>query len=364
MDVWLERLKRFLEIIRPKTYNIIARSLVIAGVTIVIESQINILQVALIYFCELLFGNSEILIDLFQGTTTPWLGLIIILIGVVYHFAITVGKDLVEALLQTKKAKPELELKLLNIDMEELQTPDIKLRGVITQLPDRESIPTLEAPSHYESIFNLLGVPGVNQGKRLHPDFFHHRADYLKVWGGAELLILRLKNSSSVLATGVSVEIKLSKKKGLSVDNTKGRVPYSPIREKPSLTDEVMKLNSQPVQFDITQDHTFNEYIFIWQPDSIQAGSQKSSDTFLFLKSSKAAHIEFTIFCDQFEAPKKIIYYITPPDKTRNIKLSELQSEDKEFDKLANECIMDGYFDREFERMRARFDHQEEEILP
>ncbi len=27
MDVWLERLKRFLEIIRPKTYNIIARSL-------------------------------------------------------------------------------------------------------------------------------------------------------------------------------------------------------------------------------------------------------------------------------------------------------------------------------------------------
>ena len=61
---------------------------------------------------------------------------------------------------------------------------------------------------------------------------------------------------------------------------------------------------------------------------------------------------------------KKIIYYITPPDKTRNIKLSELQSEDKEFDKLANECIMDGYFDREFERMRARFDHQEEEILP
>ncbi|KXS33892.1 MAG: hypothetical protein AWU56_2543 [Idiomarina sp. T82-3] len=364
MDVWLERLKRFLEIIRPKTYNVIARLLVFTGLTIVVESQLNLFQAILIYLCELFFGKADILIELFRGSSTPWLGFSLIVIGVVYHSAITIGKDLVEAQLQAKKAKPELEMKLLNVDMEEFKKNVIRLRGVLAELPDAKDIPTLEAPAHYETMYHLSGIAGLNHGERLHPDFFHHRSNYLKTWGGAELLTLKLKNSSSTKATGVSVEIKLEKKKGLSVDNTRESVPHSPKRKKPSLLEETMRFDSPPTQFDITQDHTYNEYTFLWEPNDIQAGAQTSSDTFIFLKSSIVSRIELTIFCDQFETPKKIVYDIIPPNEIRNITLSELQYDDEEFDKLANELIMDGYFDREFERMSLRFEHQAEETLP
>jgi len=96
MDKWLDRLDRLLVIIRPKSYNLFAKSVIGLGLILVADSQLNLSQVILIALYEHFFGYSEVLRDLIgKNTSNLWTGPLLIFGGMTYHYLVTTGEKLV-----------------------------------------------------------------------------------------------------------------------------------------------------------------------------------------------------------------------------------------------------------------------------
>lgn len=160
MDIWLERLDRLLKIIRQKTHNIVARTIIALGVLLVAESQLNIIQAIVIAAYESLYGHSDILREYMEGSSSPWTGLFLIVAGLIYHYLITVGKEQVELRLSGIPDKPELNLDLLNADFEQYEDNALNLRGFIAEMPPEDEIP------EYKISYKLPNIASTEQSSQ------------------------------------------------------------------------------------------------------------------------------------------------------------------------------------------------------
>jgi hypothetical protein len=362
MDVWIERLARFLTIIRPKAYNVITRIIIGLGVVLVTESQLNILQAVLIAGYETMFGYSEVLRKFIEGSPNPWLGLILIVIGLIYHYLMTVGKQQIDLRLSLIPQKPVLDLKLLNADLEPYENKIINLRGGIV------SLPAVEIPE-YKFSYNLPNMSGLNSAfntignMTLNPNFYKERGDFVKIWGGAELISLKISNASAVLATGVKVEISLPRIKGVSADNTKDNSPEYPAERKTNQF-AARVFSHQPIHYDIKCDHNEKVYGFSWKINDIQANTTSISDTYIFLRVEQSVDIEVKIFCDQYDSPATEIYHITKSELSHSISITEIMGNKESFEVLVDKFIMDGYMQRVENKRLQEYMHESQEVIP
>ncbi|WP_350586888.1 hypothetical protein, partial [Pseudoalteromonas sp. RB2-MNA-CIBAN-0110] len=54
-----------------------------------------------------------------KGSSNPWVGLFLIVIGLIYHYLMTVGKEHIDLRMSEIPKTPVLGLELLNSDLEQ-----------------------------------------------------------------------------------------------------------------------------------------------------------------------------------------------------------------------------------------------------
>ena len=362
MDVWIERFDRILTIIRPKAYNVIARIIIGLGIALVAESQLNILQAIIVASYESMFGYSEVLRKFLEGSSNPWIGLFLIVIGLIYHYLMTVGKQQIDLRLSEIPQKPILDLELLNADLDKYEHNLINLRGGLVSLPKDE------IPEHKVS-YNLPNMSGLNSALNtfgniaLNPSFYKERGDFLKVWGGAELISLKLSNLTPVLATGVKIEVTIPRVKGVSADNTKEDFPDYPA-EKNNHQFSSLHLHHQPVHYDIKRSHNEKVYGFTWEVNDIQANTSSISDTYIFLRVEQNVDMTIKIYCDQYDSPVTEIYRVNKSELSYEISIPDITGNKENFDELVDKFIMDGYMHRVANKRLQEYEHKNQEIIP
>ncbi len=361
---WLEIAERILNIIKPKTYNTIAKSVVLTGIGLIVESQVNFFHAVVVSLFEEYIGKSEILRSVLNTSSDPTVGVLLVLTGMIYHVVVTLGKDFID----TKKVElpkyPTLNCVLLNGDKEELES-EFTIRGKLVHLPDIGNIPDQEEVKLDESIYGNSSIfqtmklmQSSHFGKQLNKDLYRERADVLREWAGAEILYLTVSNDSRILANGVSIELTIPRHKGLSIKVPKNKYPEEPKVE-----------NDYNDRFKIQSIHSYhnvsipdlkvssdaNNFYIKWKISRLQACTYLEADECVLLKTNKPIDIKCTIFCDELPEPTKITFKANPPLGTAIVSIDELSNESY-YTLLRDKLIMDGYVIRVFEDMMKEYE--------
>ncbi|WP_223502879.1 hypothetical protein [Pseudomonas sp. BF-R-24] len=369
MDVekWLGYLSRFLNIIRPKAYNVIARIVVGAGAAVVL-SQTKIVEALIVAAVEFYFGRSDVLREFLNQESSLGWGFGIIALGLVYHLSMTVGVDLVSERLQRLPKYPVLALGVRNADSEEYGGKKIQMRGALCQVPDAAGIPdhvkVISVPRERGGLDLFGGSFTTNfLASSLNSDFYRDRSEYFRTWGGAELLRFTITNDSPILAKNVSVCFVVSKAAGVAMDNTNDDFPTIPSAKKDGM--RFLPPVTAVEKYDIKRGHTGQEYIFSWDVGDVQAGTVLESKTLIFLRAERDIEIRTTIYCDDFPEPVNDTYEVKAPTSDRSqISVADLKVEDTEFTKMLDDVVMDGYLRRRAEQEFNKYQHEAQEYLP
>lgn len=365
MDAWAEKLYRLIKLIRPRAYNVIAKTVIGLGVALVAESQLNIIQALVISLYEITVGPPLLLIELLRNTTDTWVGVFLITIGLFYHYLVTVGYAQVESKLSLIPQKPNFDLEILNADLVPYEGNEIKLRGYIVNAPSQEDIPEFRVNYIYPGIHGLSNVLNSIGNATKDPEFYKKRSEFLKVWGGSELITVSIFNRSAILATGVKVEICFPRIKGVSADNTNKDCPILPSDSKHNSFSVISPVQSfERDIYDLKRAHTDTQYCFYWAVGQVQANTKVTSNTYLFLRTDKSISAEITVYCDQISSPIKQSYSVISSSNTLDVSVSDLMSDDNQFNELACKCVMDGYIMRKTLRKLHDYEHKRQELLP
>ncbi len=382
-DDFLSFLERIICIIRPKYHNVISRVVIGAGLLLVVESQVNLIEALGVALFEKLFGPSEYLRHLFAGSSYPWIGVILVVCGLVYHAVVTVGLELVEKYRKALPPKPQLNFSFLNSDEEKLPNSKIKFRGKTCVIPDNLEIPDNTNYSKYASKQiekdkeDERGQPGgissvvssITNPKpqyRINKDFYRKRAKFLQVWGGAENFTLALFNAGAILCRNIEVEIRIPKEVGVSVDNRNDLSPLPPSQE--SVTPPFDKFSNNiyqaPQEYDVKTSDSTTMHIFTWKVGNLQAKANRTSDTKLFFRIEVKIQIEVSIFCDELADPIQKTIQIIPAEEKIELNLEIITQERKEFSAFVNDVVMDGYLKRYSEKFIEEMNNRTEHLLP
>ncbi|HCG7367832.1 TPA: hypothetical protein NJ384_004104 [Vibrio parahaemolyticus] len=364
---WLDIAERILNIIRPKAYNTIAKAVVLTGIGLIVESQVSFLHAVVVALFEEYIGKSEILRSVLNASSDPTIGILLVIVGMVYHVAVTLGKDFIE----TKKAElpkyPVLSCFLLNGDKEKLDS-EFTLRGKLVSLPSRDSIPDQEEPKfdesiygHHASIFRTMqAIQSSPFGDQLNKSLYRERADVLNEWAGAEILYLKISNDSRILASGVSVELTIPRHKGLSIKVPDNKYPPEPKakREYNNRFSHIMPSYHNVSIPDLRVSSDAKNYYIKWRVNRLQAQTELEADEYVLMKTDKPIDIQCTIFCDELPEPTQTIFKANPPQGTAIVSIDEL-SDESCYAALRDKLIMDGYVPRVFEEMMKEYEMEE-----
>ncbi|MBE3691358.1 hypothetical protein [Vibrio parahaemolyticus] len=364
---WLDIAERILNIFRPKAYNTIAKAVVLTGIGLIVESQVNFLHAVVVALFEEYIGKSEILRSVLNASSDPTIGILLVIVGMVYHVAVTLGKDFIE----TKKAElpkyPVLSCFLLNGDKEKLDS-EFTLRGKLVSLPSRDSIPDQEEPKfdesiygHHASIFRTMqAIQSSPFGDQLNKSLYRERADVLNEWAGAEILYLNISNDSRILASGVSVELTIPRHKGLSIKVPDNKYPPEPksVRKYDDRFSHILPSYHNVSIPDLRVSSDAKNYYIKWRVNRLQAQTELEADEYVLMKTDKPIDIQCTIFCDELPEPTQTIFKANPPQGTAIVSIDEL-SDESCYAALRDKLIMDGYIPRVFEEMMKEYEMEE-----
>jgi hypothetical protein len=367
MHKWLDGLERFLTIVRPKTYNWIARAVITSGILLIAESQLNFAQALVIATYEYFLGHSDILRQLIQGSPSPWLGVFLIVTGLTYHYFMSTGIEKINLL----KAKDiTLDLVLLNSDLAEYSNNTVSMRGKLVTLPSESDIPKYRGKTPNSPINNLItpiGLTGYMGGRDVpNPEFYKERAKLLSIWGGSELIHLKVNNPTEHIATGVRVELRIKKQSGLSATNTTKKFPSLPSEKSESLYDApfLQHQNIHMDNYDIKFDDSHDYYIYVWDVDTLQANTKITSDTCIFLRTQNNCEIKVKVYCNEFKKPFEQEFLVTKAKVNLSVSTEDLQGPEKGFNKIMHDCIMDDYLKRYAKKAIEGYEHKHQELTP
>jgi hypothetical protein len=373
VEKYLSWCERVIALIKPKFHNVITNTVVIFGLTLAAESQINILEAFAVAFYESIFGSSEYLRNFFAGSSNPWIGLALVVVGLVYHAVVTVGLELIQKYKDALPKQPVFEFAMLNSDMEEFGE-NYTLRGEICshsidKIPNNNSYSEstnrkMEKEGAFNhGIFRPIGLfePQVNMG------FYRERAKFLQIWGGAEIIKLSLKNCGVTLTNNARVELSIKKVDRLSASNANNLVPKLPSQETQSDSALALRLTPQSNNvpfYDIKKDDTNEPYFFEWKVGNLQPQESCISKTSIFLRSELTTDINVKVFCDELAAPIEKTYKIEPTPNHFEFDLSLLMSDDRTFIDTVDDKIMNGYMSRYAEQYLEKSKSRESALLP
>lgn len=347
---WLVQL---LIALRPSTYNLITRILVLSGLTLVLESQVKLVHAGIVVVVEMFIGESELLRSVLTSTSDTLIGMSLIAMGLIYH--------LTAEYLQSKKAPlpavPSLSCHLLNGDKESLDT-EFTIRGKLALLPPANEIPDQEdclLGDDSSAIGQAARTARLYSGQQVNTQLYRERADALNEWAGAELIYLVLENDGKVLATGVSIQLSVPRLQGLLIKTDSDILPPVPMKtfnRYENLLNSAV-LNQGVIDWDgLTLTVERDRRVIHWQVGKLQAGTSITSDEAILIKTDKSIDIECTIFCDELPEPIVKTFHVSPPSEEVKVYVSQLKNEE-EYDALCDELIMDGYIDRIYEKFAS-----------
>lgn len=374
IEKWVSLLERLLTLIKPKFHNAITRTVVIFGLALSVESQINIFEAFAVAFYENIFGPSEYLRALFSTSSSPWIGVIFVIFGLFYNAAVTVGLELIQKYKAAAPVQPEFNFNLINSDGIPINSGD-NLRGVICN-HSIENIPENTSYSeYYQDKFRCESFNvGLNEkffirrsrydDPTINKNFYRERAKFLRVWGGAEIICLCIENTGSSLATNVRIELAIGKKEGLSLSNENDLMPDLPKRETESSIFRTHQEYTKSPTYDIKQSHSDNTYFFEWKAGDLQAKHTCTSRTKIFFRCENECDLEVKIFCNELPSPIAKEYKISPSPKICTFDFSVLDKSEKDFLEYSDEKIMDGYLGRYYKKIREEYENSGEILLP
>lgn len=346
--------ERVVNLIRPKAYNTIAKLVVSVGLLLIAESYAKILHAFVIALFEENIGKSDVLRSFLNAKSDPATGISLVLSGLVYHLTVTLRKDYID----TKKAElpkyPSLQCILLNGDKSKLSS-EFTIRGCRVNLPCKKDIPDNKEiePNYNDPVFGsalrLAAIHNPMLITRRNKNLFRERAQVLSYWAGAELIFLSVTNDGSILASGLSVVLRIPRHKGVYV-STLGHLPDMPEDEiepfpiRLSLLDPIK--THDPRSISISSD--VHHYQVTWNIFKMQVKTEEISTDCILLKTDRSLEIECTIFCDELPEPIVTSYIAHPPPEIVNIDLNQLRNSES-YNDIRDKVIMDGYELRTFQ---------------
>jgi len=368
--------ERIISLIKPKFHNSITRVVVFFGLTLAVESQVNILEAFFVAGYESLFGPSEYLRKIFVGSSNPWLGSIFVAFGLIYNAIITVGLELIQSYKNIIPKEPELEFVMLNNEMEAADEY-FNLKGSIC-FHSIKKIPDNFSYSEYAQ--KIMEKNYINVGENIPfmirctsspaPDvnnhFYRERAEFLRVWGGADILKLGISNNGVVIAKNVRVEIGIDKVEGLSASNENKLHPEIPRQEtESSLFGPIMPIShNQLPNYDIKNKSTNSQYLFEWIIGDLQTKEKSISNSSIFLRTESDIKIKLKIYCDELSEPIYKEYSVFPTRETFEFDLSLLESSEPDFIREVDDKIMGGYLTRHDQKKFKEYEYKKKELLP
>lgn len=338
-DQLLDVLERIISIIKPKTYNLLARVVVFLGAGLVAESQTHFLSFLFVAFIEYFFGTSELLRDYLLTSSDPTIGVILIFAGLFYHAIVTVGY---ERLQLRKPIYPEFVLSLTNGDGE-LINNNFTIRGNVADFKNIGTIPSYEPIEPEDSISYLTFANSFIQKKRPNRDLYRERAKLLKEWAGAELICLKILNNSEVLATGITIDIKIRNHEGLAVSYSDGNIPHisKEIDDTLSFKHDHSVSYQRNTRWFLSRDF-FSSSLEL---ERLRAKESYHCEECTLIKASEKFEIIVSLHCDQLSEAITFSYQGAPASETLNITSDDFL-DDERFEGLCSDLIMDGYYDR------------------
>lgn len=342
----------------PKSQNVIARTLIFAGIVLVVESNMSLLLAILLLVVENFGGNIEKTREIITEISgNPYHGFTLILFGLLYHltFQYLDGKK------ERTSGAPLIELDICAPDGLVHSKKKIPMRGVLTEIPILKDIP-LYQPTAFNLNGKIYSLPFTSDGRQPNSDFYKDRAKFLKTWGGAEVLTLRLVNDSPYLAHNVSLELTIPRIEGVSSDNIESSLP-----KLPSETNNHHFLGGFPprnFEYDIKSSHTADHFIYTWAVGDIQANTQVEANTYLYIRAESDLNLEIAIYCDEFSKPNSFNAVLISTKKRRVITLDEIMSDDSEFINILDDCVMEGHISIAIEEEIQQMKKEDSEFRP
>ena len=356
----IEKIKRMIDIIKPKYYSFITKSVIFVGLGIIVESETGILKAIVVDIYIKVFGGSEIFTNLLEGNPSPWLGFSLVFVALVYHYLVTTGSNILE-----QKFNSEfIELSLLDPDENYIDGNQIQARGNLVDLPSESNIPD------YNPVESVTGG-GINEimrnfsSKRGNRDFYRERAQFVKNWAGGELVKLKLCNNSNVLARNISVEFRVYNPETSQAKNTMDVPPPLPKSKEDNAFIAPPMVYDRGPSYDIKIDKSeIYYYKFVWDVGDLQANTCLKSRTYLFIKVIECTEVELVVYCDDFSQPKKQALIINPPSDGRiQLSLDSLTSSEEDFEGLIRQLIMDGQLEEIRDNIQERIQREMDKPL-
>ncbi|MGZ8174338.1 MULTISPECIES: hypothetical protein [Methylobacter] len=354
-DKIISLLERVVLLFKPKFHNAITYSIIISGLALAAESQVNIFEALAVKLFEWIFGPSEDLRNFLAGNPNPWIGLALVISGLTYSAVVTVGLELI----QSYKAKyPKLELVMLNGDKEKIGE-NYTLRGAICthsidEIPDNNSYSelALEEKKKNGRLFT----------SRINKEFYRERAECLSSWGGMEIIGLTVENFGATLASNVRVELSIKRSDGVSASHENCLLLITPSQE--TKEEGISRINYNAASYDIIARHTYSDYFFEWTAGNLQPKQLRESKTRIFFRTESDVDIKVRIYCDELPDPIEKFYKIEPASERFEFDLNLLKSNEKDFFEATDKKIMDGYQGRYTKKWFEEYNYNKSASLP
>jgi hypothetical protein len=373
IEKWINWAERLIALIRPRFHNKITKTVVFFGLALIAESQVNIIEAFSIAGYESIFGPSEYLRNLFDSKSYPLIGVLLVIFGLIYNAIITVGLELIQKYKDAIPQQPQFEFEMLNGDLEVISR-DYKLRGKIchhsiSKIPDNSEYSEftrrkMDSEAKMGIAYNTILRSLDPSRPRVNKDFYRERAEFLRVWGGAEIIRLAITNSGKILARNVRVELKIDKVKGLSASNNNDIYPELPSQETENSSLYLHGVNHPVPSYDIKNRNSKSEYFFEWIVGHLQAGEHSNSRTCIFLRTEVDILLKCKIYCDELSEPIFSEYIILPPSGSFEFDLGLITCNYNNFFEKVDDKIMDGYLSRLHQNIIEDHDNRQYELLP
>jgi len=339
---WLTLLERVIELIRPKSYNTIAKLAIFSGVGLIVESQVNFVHALVVALFEKFIGRSELLREFLIATDNPSLGVFLVIAGMVYHLLVTLGKDFIKIEKSKLPKQPELLLSI-STNTESNQYHELFLDGPALVVPKSDKIFDYEEKNNVDKKNSRLSsIPDLEEqslygmsSKKTFPNtnLYRERAEFIESWSGFEPLKLKLSNQGEVLANGVRVQVVLPKgNECLSIIMPEDKLPSKP---KKTFTNEVFvvhrdfSVNSTNYhdKMSVTEDEKC--YKVDWDIKTLQAGVIITGNKEILIKVKDRIEIKYTVFCDELSEPKSSTLILNPPKDSVEIHIDDIINDEK-----------------------------------
>jgi len=332
-------LKWLIELLRPKFYNRITWTLIIAGLSMMSTPLWErLLEFAL---------KTQFEIDI-TSNDTRW-GFSLIVVALIYNFATTSLNAFTKRDEAVEGELPNFDLGFYDVVGQQSVEDNIEISGTYYETPKKGGIPDYKSTPKTDA----LGMPAFPLGafERTNSEYYRQLASFISKWSSGIVLQIRLANVSGAVASDTNLRLLTDDDESISVHRL-GEIPKVPTSQMPLL--EHLHAYQSIFDQDIDVSRSDKEMVVTVAMGKLQPQETSYSNDFIFIQSRKSGTIMLRcqIFDDKLPAPLEYDIPLTCNIETRSLSVDDLISNG--FD-ITLKTFEDHYF-RQYESMMAEDD--------